>query len=569
MELYKRLLNKRLIFQLVLLFFGLLLSTFLETLSFGSVIVFIGIITDPQIILNKVNLSLIEENILEFEKSELILISSFFLFIMFLIRNTFLGFINYFSRKFIFNIVTLNSEKLFSYYLASPLKFHYEKKPEVITRNVEQLLFAVCERLFYFSMILREILMMAVIMIVILIFNTFISTVSFFILMFVSYLFIRSLRQSLKRRSLKAHKFDVARLKIINEFYYNLKEIKLYNLHNTVSENFSKALRGVESHRVFFNTVNMLPRLFLEIIAITGILFLTIFSTFYGTDNENLIATITIVAICATRLIPGFQQISTALNVLNNTKFAIDIIKEDIINFDIKSNNFKMSETKTYSFNVLELKDVSFSYLSKQNVLKNINLKINKSDKICIVGESGSGKTTLLSILMGLLDISEGKFFINNREINQKDILNFHSKIAYVAQDVFIADDSIKNNIAIGKLDHEIDIDKLNKIIKLSKLDKLIDESEYGLDSIVGTKGAKLSGGQIQRIGIARALYRDPEIIFFDEATSSLDQDNETLIMNNIFNVFSKSTIIFVTHKKELMKYFDKVITIQSGRISE
>lgn len=569
MDLYKRLLNKRLIFQLVLLFFGLLLSTLLETLSFGSVIAFIGIITDPQLILDKVSLSFIEENIFEYEKSELILISSFVLFVLFLIRNTFLGFINYFSRKFIYNIVTLNSEKLFSYYLASPLKFHYEKKPEVITRNVEQLLFAVCERLFYFSMILREILMMLVIMVVILIFNTLISTIAFFILMIVSYLFIRFLRQSLKRRSLKAHNYDVARLKIINEFYFNLKEIKLYNLYNTVSSNFSKALRGVESHRVFFNTVNMLPRLFLEIIAITGILFLAIFSTFYGTDNDSLIATITIVAICATRLIPGFQQISTALNVLNNTKFAINIIKEDIMNFDIKSNDLEIYKKKTDSFTLLELNNVSFSYLSKQNVLKNINLKIHKSDKICIVGESGSGKTTLLSILMGLLDISEGKIFINNREINQNDILNFQSKIAYVAQDVFIADDSIKNNIAIGKLDHEINIEKLNKVIKLSKLEKLIDESEHGLESIVGTKGAKLSGGQIQRIGIARALYRDPEIIFFDEATSSLDHDNETLIMNNIFNVFSKSTIIFVTHKKELMKYFDKVITIQSGKISE
>ena len=567
MGIYKRLLNKSLVIQLVFLFFGLLLSTFLETLSFGSVIAFLAIITEPELILNKINIKFIENLILGYEQKQLILISSFFLFLMFVIRNSFLGFINYLSRKFIYNIVTLNAKKLLNYYLHCSLKFLYSKNPEVITRNVEQLVHSVCERLFYFVTILREVLMMIVIMVVIFIFNTLISTIAFIALMLVSYLFIQFLKKTLKKRSLTAHYFDVSRLKTINELYANLKEIKLYNLHSTVIKNFDIAIKGVESHRVFFNTVNALPRLFLEIIAITGILFLTIFSTFYEIENQSLITTITIVAICASRLIPGFQQISTSINVLNNTKFAINIIKEDIMNFDSNLNDFNIQLTKE-DFKILNLKNVSFSYKANKNILNNIDIEIKEGDKICIVGESGSGKTTLLSIMMGLLDISSGDFELNEKKINHKSLLNFQNQIGYVTQDIFISDDTILKNIAIGEKTSNIDMSKIQKVVELSNLNDFIKNSDDGLLSKVGTKGVKLSGGQIQRIGIARALYRDPKIIFFDEATSSLDESNETIILDNIFKVFANRTIVFVTHKKQLIKYFDKVIIVDKGRVS-
>ncbi len=567
MEIYKRLLNKSLVIQLIVLFFGLLISTFLETLSFGSVIAFLAIITEPEIILNKINIKFIENLILSYEQKQLILISSFFLFFMFVIRNSFLGLINYLSRKFIYNIVTLNAKKLLNYYLHCSLKFLYSKNPEVITRNVEQLIHSVCERLFYFVTILREVLMMIVIMIVIFIFNTLISTIAFITLMFVSYLFIQFLKRTLKKRSLQAHKFDVARLKTINELYANLKEIKLYNLYSTVIQNFDTAIKGVESHRVFFNTVNALPRLFLEIIAITGILFLAIFSTFYEIENQSIIATITIVAICASRLIPGFQQISTSINVLNNTKFAINIIKEDILNFHSYKSNSETNITKE-DFKILSLKNVNFSFKNKKKILNNVDIKIKEGDKICIVGESGSGKTTLLSILMGLLDITDGEFEINEKKVTQENLLNFQNQIGYVTQDIFISDDSILNNIAIGEKKSDINMKKIQKVIELSNLNDFIKNSDDGLLTNVGTKGVKLSGGQIQRIGIARALYRDPKIIFFDEATSSLDEKNETIILDNIFKVFANRTLVFVTHKRQLVNYFDRVIKVDKGRIS-
>jgi ABC-type bacteriocin/lantibiotic exporter with double-glycine peptidase domain len=295
-------------------------------------------------------------------------------------------------------------------------------------------------------------------------------------------------------------------------------------------------------------------------------LFLAIFSTFYEIENQSLIATITIVAICASRLIPGFQQISTSINVLNNTKFAIKIIKEDIMNFD-NVNNHSLPIALNKDFNCLELKNVCFSFQNK-NILNNINLRIKEGDKICIIGESGSGKTTLLSIMMGLLEASRGDIEINKKEINQENLLNYQSQIGYVSQDIFISDDTILSNIAIGESKSDIDISRINKVIELSNMGDFINDSSKKLSSRVGTKGVKLSGGQIQRIGIARALYRDPKIIFFDEATSSLDEKNETIILENIFRAFNKRTIVFVTHKKQLVRYFDKVIKVDNGRVT-
>lgn len=567
MEIYKKLLTKKLFYQFVLLFIGLILSTFFETLSFGSVIIFLGVLTEPELITNKINHSLLSDFIIKTDTRKLILYSSFFLFFMFLIRNTFLGFIQYFSRKFIYNIVTHNSKKLFNYYLNCPLIFHYERKPEVIARNVETLLYSVCERLFYYLNILREILMMIVILIIVLSFNTLTSTIVFLVLLLISFFFISLLKKTLKKRSLIAHKHDVSRLKTINEFYFNLKEIKLYKLQKKVLDQFTQALKGVEAHRVFFNTTNVLPRLFLELTAISGILFLAIISSSQEFTNQSILTSITIIAICASRLIPGFQQISTAVNVLNNTKFAIKIIKDDVLNFDNYSSPTLMDEKNLGVFKSIELKGINFSY-SKNVVLKDINLKINNNDKVCIIGESGSGKSTLISILMGLYDIQKGKLEINGIERNNSVINAYQSQVGYVAQDVFLLDDTILNNITLGQKNNANKIN-IDNVINITNLSSLIKDTTDGLQAQVGTKGIKLSGGQIQRLGIARALYRDPNIIFFDEATSSLDSRNEMEIMNNIFDTFKNSTIVFITHKKELMGYFKRVISLENGKLTE
>ncbi|MDB0032216.1 ABC transporter ATP-binding protein/permease [Alphaproteobacteria bacterium] len=539
----------------------------METISFGSVIAYIGIITNPDAVFSKLNIPYLNDFYANVDKKELIFLSSFALFILFLFRNVYLGFINFFSRKFIYNIVVFNTEKLFYFYINSPLKLHFKKKPEILTRNLEQLMFAVCERIFYFSVILRELLIFIVIISAIFLFNTLITTIVFLILMLVSFIFIRILKKSLKKRSIIAHQHDVSRLKMINEFYFNLKEIKLYNLGSKVLSQFMKSLKGVESHRVFFNTVNALPRLFLEIIALAGILFIVITSNILGLDSEQIITIITVVAICASRMIPGFQQISTAMNVLNNTKFAIDIIQDDINNFIKKHNLLKISANKNFVFKSFEMNNCSFSYFQDIDVLKNINLKINSGDKICIIGESGSGKSTLLTIIMGLLSPNNGKIEINNDHLDNQNLFDYQSQIGYVAQDVFLLDDTIINNIALGQEKEEIDSNRIEKIIKILNLDKLINNSEMGLQTLVGTKGSRLSGGQIQRIGIARALYKQPKVIFFDEATSSLDEINEKQIMDSIFNLFANNTIIFVTHKKSLKDYFNRTIVIDNGEI--
>lgn len=567
MQIYKSLLNKRLSFQLVILFIGLLISTFLETISFGSIIAYIGIITNPEAIFSKFEVPFFKEIYLNSNKKEFLLFTSIILFFLFILRNLFLGYITFFSRKFIFNIVTFNSGKLFKYYLNSSIESHLKKKPEVITRNLEQLIFAVCERIFYFSVILRELLIFIVIISAIFIFNTLVTTFVFFILMTVSYLFIRLLKNSLKKRSVIAHQHDVSRLKLINEFYFNLKEIKLYNLGSNVLKQFMVSLRGVESHRVFFNTVNAFPRLFLEIIALSGIIFIVITSSFFGLEGDETIAVITLVAICASRMIPGFQQISTALNVLNNTKFAINVIKDDILSFNTIPDISFQTINENFKFKCLNLNNCSFYYTKNKKILKNLNFQINHGDKICILGESGSGKTTLLTILMGLLSPKTGKILVNNLELEKNNLLDFQNQIGYVAQDVFLLDDTILKNITLSQDFDLIDMQKINHILKILNLEKMINDLEMGLNTFVGTKGSKLSGGQIQRIGIARALYKDPKIIFFDEATSSLDEINENLIMNNIFNLFSSRTVIFVTHKKSLKKYFNRVILIDNGMI--
>lgn len=351
--------------------------------------------------------------------------------------------------------------------------------------------------------------------------------------------------------------------KIFYQIFNSINEIKILKLENFfIKKTFfyvSSLNRKISNRNLIFNT----PKFFFEFTFILLILSLASYLFFFKetTPNKN-ISDLFVIFISALRLYPAFNSLAASLMSYKTNRQTI-----------IKLNNFCSSKINSrylqfksfanskfnYKKSFLRFINVDFKYNnSSKFIFKKLNITIRKGEKIGIIGESGTGKTTFINLVFGLLNPTKG--VVLNYGLNIKYNLDkWHNFIGYVPQNVFLFDDTIKNNIALG-----IDKNKINKmqikdLLKFLKLDSLIKINNSNQE--IGERGKRISGGQGQRIGLGRALYRKPQFLILDEATNSLDNKIEKKILNKIFKLKEK-TIILITHKKELLKYCDRVINL-------
>jgi ABC-type bacteriocin/lantibiotic exporter with double-glycine peptidase domain len=266
------------------------------------------------------------------------------------------------------------------------------------------------------------------------------------------------------------------------------------------------------------------------------------------------------------RLLPSCNRI---LNCVNQVRYYFPNI-EKIYNevFYIKVTNIKQEPLDNFSFkDSLVFNNVTFSYPdTKKNILENINLKIKKNEMIGIAGSSGSGKSTLLNLLTYLLKPNSGSIFVDSKPI-EKVYVSFRKKIGYVPQKIYLTDESLIKNIIFGQDIKDYNYNSFWDCIERSNLMELVKNLPDKENTIIGERGSKLSGGQQQRVGIARALYKKPDIIIFDEATSALDKKSEKEILETISNLKDKVTVIIVSHNFDVLDCCQRIIKIENGKL--
>jgi ATP-binding cassette, subfamily B, bacterial PglK len=216
------------------------------------------------------------------------------------------------------------------------------------------------------------------------------------------------------------------------------------------------------------------------------------------------------------------------------------------------------------------LRNIGFRYGPAQPfVLKNINLDLKKGQRVGFVGKTGSGKSTILDLVMGLLEPTEGQILIDGQELNERTRHDWQARIAHVPQAIFLADASIKANIAFGIAEERIDMDHVQEAARQANISDFIEGLEAGYETLVGERGVRLSGGQRQRIGIARALYKDADVLIFDEATSALDNETEAVVMEAIDELGRDLTILMIAHRLSTVATCDKIVRMDGGHIVE
>jgi len=273
------------------------------------------------------------------------------------------------------------------------------------------------------------------------------------------------------------------------------------------------------------------------------------------------------------RLMPSFSKILSSLQNLKYNKPAMDVVYDILKASGVKKFSNKTDDKKNkinFDKNI-EFKDVNFSYENGKKILENINIEFNKGDKIGIYGKSGNGKSTFIDLLSSLLKPTKGKILIDGEEINDLNKLSWRSKIGYVPQQVYILDDTLRNNIALGVEEKDIDDEKIREIIKKTNLDNL--KSLKNIDEIlnikISSRGLNISGGELQRIALARSLYIDTELLILDEATNALDEQNKRQLIDNIFELYKNKTIIFISHEEKIFKSCSRLFELENKKFIE
>ena len=358
--------------------------------------------------------------------------------------------------------------------------------------------------------------------------------------------------------------FQIKAMNEIQNTLGNIKEIKIFNLKDLFLDKYQKPNLLFSKVGARRDTLMQIPRLILELIIILGIYIMFIFLKKLSLPNEDILVTLGVFAFASIRML---VPISKAIKSVQTIKFN-SVVIESIYN-ELKkyiSYRNKKKDKIINKFNKIEFKNLSFKYDESDKILlQNINFQLTKGDRIGVIGKTGSGKTTLINILLGLIQPSSGEIFLNN---NKDGITTIYEEIGYVSQNIFLLNESVYYNITFEK-DTKNKDQNVNKLLKALDLDQFLNSLEFGLDSVLSEKGGNLSGGQIQRLGIARALYRNPKLLILDEATNSLDSDTENKVIDYIFKLKEIETIVIISHKNTTLKDCNKIYEIKDGNIIE
>ncbi len=378
----------------------------------------------------------------------------------------------------------------------------------------------------------------------------------------------------LKTNGAKRLKENKLRFKTAGEALGGIKDIKVMGREDFFYHRYFRHSHELSNLEAWSALIGAIPRYFLETIAFGGIVILVLyFISTTGNANE-VIPVISFFAFAAYRLMPALQVVFASSIQVRFSQMTVNRIIEDLSEKGGFSEQFLVYEkepVKPMPFNTyLQLKEVSFNYPNtNEAVIHNISLPIMHNTSVGLVGPTGAGKTTLVDIILGLLTPQKGEFSVDGIKIDENNILNWQRNLGYVPQHIYLSDDTIINNIAFGIPDEKIDRKAVEQVARISNLHGfIISELPNGYQTIVGERGIRLSGGERQRVGIARALYHDPEVLVLDEATSSLDGITESAVLEAINNVAKLKTVIIIAHRLTTVKGCDIIYLIDKGKIT-
>ena len=543
-------------------------GTLLELFSVGLIFPAIKLLTDNEFLTKSYSLLNIEAL-----ETEILLLTIVIIFITFFgFKNIFLWFV---LKKYVVFLAKYEAKlqtKLFRGYLGKSVSYFKEKKSSDIIISIKDI------SSFFASVYLNALInlfleiTLQTLILVLLFYFSWQSTLPVFTLFgFLTLIIFSFSKKKLAKLGKLRNEFSQKQLLNIQQGIGGIKEIKLLSKELFFLKRFINSTDVLVEANIKNAMISGVPRLLIEFFAVCSVGLIIFVFLSLGKSIAEILPVLGLFLVAAYKMVPSFNKI---LLMMNRIKFSTDMVnrivnlsaefKNEEVDFDknaiVEKMNFKRQ---------LELNDINFRYPTREEqILSDINLLIDKNSFIGISGESGSGKSTLIDIIMGITKPDNGEIKVDGKSINDS-ISKWQKNIGYVSQNIFIIPGTIKHNIAFGVDEDKIDEQLVHEVVKKTSLKFFIDSLELGIDTHVGEGGGLISGGQKQRIGIARALYNKPELLVFDEATSSLDLETEKKILNEIYALKKEFTLIFISHRESSIKYCDRKYLIKNQKLLE
>ena len=556
--------------QFGILFFLMIISSFAELISIGAILPFLGVLTSPEKVFNHKFASFFLEYFKISTPAELLLPITV-LFIVVTIFSAVVRFLLLWAQTRL--SFAIGAELSFSVYqktLYQPYKVHISRNSsELITAIANKVSSVIFSILIPIPVIISSTLIIFTILIALLFINTNVAIISVVGFSTIYLLVILLTKKQVAKESKQISEESVRVVKSLQEGLGGIRDVLIDGTQATYCNIYMQSDLKLRRSQANITILGGSPRFAIEAL---GMALIAILAYSLAIKPEGLSTAIPILgalALGAQRILPILQQAYASYTYMKGGEASLidtlELLDQELPKFlgSENSNLFVPFNEK------IELKNITFQYNSNQKaILDKFNLIIQKGSRVGIIGKTGSGKSTLLDLIMGLIQPTQGQLLIDNVSINENNYRQWQGHIAHVPQSIYLSDASISENIAFGVPKIDIDFERVVIASQKAQIDNVIETWDSKYDTIVGERGVRLSGGQRQRIGIARALYKNADVIIFDEATSALDNETEKEVMDSIRLLGDKLTILIVAHRLSTLKECDFIIELNGGAVS-
>jgi len=557
--------------KLAVLLLAMLVAASLEVVGIGMIPAFVAIVADPETVMSVEFLQPLFNYLGIVSARDLLIFGSLVLVAVFILKSLYIIAFNYYEARFVLNRRYTISHRLMRAYMHAPYIYHLQRNTAELYRNLGQEI-----HVFINSVVtsLLKVCREGVMALAILGFLFFMEPVITLLVIALSGLgagsFILLNKKKMKEYGEEEQLLRGEMVKAVYQGLGGIKDARILNREEDFIEKFrSKAYKSTRL-LTYIRFIQQIPRPVVETTAVFGMLLVAALLVWQERPMSAIIPILTLFAMATVRLMPSVQQIITMYTTLRYNMVSLDPIYEDLKYLEAYNKRFvkdRKSQKLLELKQEIQIRNVSYSYPNtKEQALREVSLTIPRGEAVAFVGSSGAGKTTMVDLILGLLDPDEGEIMVDGTNI-QDHLSAWQRNIGYIPQSIYIADESLRANIAFGIPESEIDEEKVMTAVKLAQLKTMVDRLPNGLDTVIGEHGTRISGGQRQRVGIARALYHDPKVLVMDEATSSLDNITERQITSAIQSLKGERTLIMIAHRLTTVKNCDKLYFMEQGRI--
>ncbi len=565
----------------LVVFFMSLLGSVAELLGVSVMLPYVQVMADPDELRSNAIIRFLFSDLNDISYNSLLLICTLFVVAIYILKNLYLAALSWIRIKYSTKIQREISIRMIRSYTCRGYQFFRTHGVPVLFRGCRESVVGIQSIIYSFLKILAEFLTIICIFLFV-IWSDYSMAIAMIVVAAICLFFVLVIfRRRVQMAGIENYSRAAEANKWLLQLFYGIKEVMVMNKKDFYINIYEHTYQRKQKAEIVQVTSQEYPAFLIEALCICGIM-LALFLRVSRMDNAiAYIPRLAAFAVAAFRILPSMGRISLNFNsiVFNIPALneVFDNIKEanDIENVESKQGDFNGHIEDTYldmecTFSdLLEIKGVTYRYPDGiEEVLSDINIDIKRGDAVAFVGPSGAGKTTLADIILGLLVPESGSVYMDGINIFENKAI-WALNVGFVPQSVYLLDDTVRRNIAFGHLDEDIDDEKIWKVLGEAQMEEYIANLPEALDTIVGERGIRFSGGQAQRLAIARALYNDPQILVLDEATSALDNDTESAIMDAINALQGEKTLIIVAHRLTTVKNCDHIYEIRDGKAVE